>query len=98
MFPRIRKKAEGNHHFFLKMYIYIYIYIACVAISPQVVANKESGLQGASFQAWNSHNLRKYERATLPETNMETQKGLYKDYSPLERSSMDFHVSLGECI
>ena len=31
---------------------------------------------------------------TLPETNMETQKGPYKDYSPFEGG---LHVSLGEC-
>ena len=34
---------------------------------------------------------------TLPETNMEIQKGPYKDYSPLKRGYMGFHVSLGEC-
>ena len=43
--------------------------------------------------------------ATLPETNMETQKGPYKDYSPSKEGGggggggyMGFHVSLGECI
>ena len=35
--------------------------------------------------------------ATLPETNMETQKGPYKDYSPFKGGYMGFHVSLGEC-
>ena len=35
---------------------------------------------------------------TLPVTNMGTQKGPYKDYSPSERGLyMGFHVSLGEC-
>ena len=28
---------------------------------------------------------------------METQKGPYKDYSPLKGGYMSFHVSLGEC-
>ena len=35
---------------------------------------------------------------TLPETNMETQKGAYKDYSLSKRGYMGFHVSLGEGI
>ena len=34
---------------------------------------------------------------TLPETNLETQKGPYKDYSPSKRGLYGFHVSLGEC-
>ena len=34
---------------------------------------------------------------TLPETNMETQKGPYEDYSPSKRGYMGFHVTLGEC-
>ena len=39
-----------------------------------------------------------YVSPTLPETNMETQEGPYKDYSPLKGGYMGFHVSLGECI
>ena len=36
--------------------------------------------------------------ATLAETNMETQKGPYKDYSPFKKAGyIGFHVSLGEC-
>ena len=35
---------------------------------------------------------------TLPDTNMETQKDAYKDYSPFKRSYSGFRVSLGECI
>ena len=32
---------------------------------------------------------------TLPETNMETQKGLYKDYSPFKRGLYESQFSLG---
>ena len=35
--------------------------------------------------------------STLPETNMETQKGPIKATVPLKRAYMGFHVSLGEC-
>ena len=38
-----------------------------------------------------------YTPASLPESNMETQKGLYKDYSP-KGGYMGFHVSFGECM
>ena len=39
---------------------------------------------------------------TLPETNMEAQKGPYKDYSPSKRALYGFpgfhvNISLGEC-
>ena len=41
--------------------------------------------------------MEKKMETTLPETNMETQKGPYEDYSPSKRGYMSFHVSLGEC-
>ena len=41
----------------------------------------------------------RYGKHTLPETNMETPKWPYIDYSPFKRGGyMGFHVSLGECI
>ena len=36
--------------------------------------------------------------STLLETNMETQKGPCRDYSPSRMRLYGFHVSLGECI
>ena len=38
------------------------------------------------------------EGTTLPETNMETQKRVCKDYSPFKRGYLGFHVSLEEGI
>ena len=32
----------------------------------------------------------RFSRSTLPETNMETQKGPYQDYSPLKRGLYGF--------
>ena len=40
-------------------------------------------------------SLRDPNRPTLPETNMETQKGPYKDYSPFKRGLYGFPCSFG---
>ena len=37
------------------------------------------------------------QQTTLLETNVETQKGPYRDYSPSKRDYMGSHVNLGEC-
>ena len=47
----------------------------------------------------NQNNIEKKNNSstTLLVTNMETQKGPYKDYSPFKGGLYGFHVSLGEC-